>query len=335
MTDQERFPRHWPEGWAEANLPAMARLKRNGLSFNRAYTAAAECSPSRAVMLTSQHSNVNQVAITLKEPGLPTKTQLVNVASLLQQYTDYVVSWKGKWHLSFPLQSNEGWTAADIAGMADRYGPLFWNPPDAGTSAGGEGISTLGGGIPNNDGRYVMGPDADDPGQTPGYGQSVLDFLAEIGSTPRAKRRPFCLFVSLVNPHDIGYFPNGREEGGYKLEDFANLGIPLPGNANDDLLTKPSVQLRFRNDHDSTAPVDGPTQWSNYVNFYAYLHKVVDQHIGTVLDALDEWDLTDDTIVLRLADHGEMGLSHGLRQKSYNVYEETIHVPLIAYNPRL
>ena len=45
MTDQERHHMHWPEGWAEKNLPAMQRLKRNGLYFNRAYTAACQCSP--------------------------------------------------------------------------------------------------------------------------------------------------------------------------------------------------------------------------------------------------------------------------------------------------
>ena len=39
---------------------------------------------------------------------------------------------------------------------------------------------------------------------------------------------------------------------------------------------------------------------------------------------------------MRCADHGEMGLSHGgLRQKTFNVYEETINVPLIFSNPRL
>ncbi|MEW6271807.1 MAG: sulfatase-like hydrolase/transferase [Thermodesulfobacteriota bacterium] len=337
MTDQERFPAHWPAGWAEQNLPAMRRLQRNGLTFNRAYTAAAECSPSRAVMLTSEHAKVNQVAVTLKRPGLPTKAQLTNVASLLQQHTDYLVAWKGKWHLSYSLEGNDVWTAADIAGLAERFGPLLWNPPDAGTAVDDNsyGISTMGGGLPNNDGRYVMGPDADDPGQTPGFGGSVLDFLAEVGSTPRAQRRPFCLFVSLVNPHDVSFFPDGWEEGGYRLEDFADLGIPLPGNANDDLLTKPSVQRLFRDVYDASAPLDGAGARSDYVNFYAYLHKVVDQHVGRVLDALDEWELTDDTIVLRLADHGEMGLSHGLRQKSYTAYEETIHVPLIAYNPRL
>ena len=43
MTDQERHHVHWPQGWADKNLPSLARLKRNGLYFKRAYTAACQC----------------------------------------------------------------------------------------------------------------------------------------------------------------------------------------------------------------------------------------------------------------------------------------------------
>jgi len=73
----------------------------------------------------------------------------------------------------------------------------------------------------------------------------------------------------------------------------------------------------------------------DYVNFYAYLHKVVDQRIMTILDALDTHGLTERTIVFRLADHGELGLSHGMREKSYTAYEEMIHIPLVVSNPIL
>ena len=73
----------------------------------------------------------------------------------------------------------------------------------------------------------------------------------------------------------------------------------------------------------------------DYVNFYAYLHKVVDQRIMTILDALDTHDLTERTIVVRCADHGELGLSHGMREKSYSAYEEMIHIPLVVSNPLL
>ena len=41
-------------------------------------------------------------------------------------------------------------------------------------------------------------------------------------------------------------------------------------------------------------------------------------------------------MILRTSDHGELGMSHGrMRQKFYNVYRETLSVPLIVSNPRL
>ena len=36
-----------------------------------------------------------------------------------------------------------------------------------------------------------------------------------------------------------------------------------------------------------------------------------------------------------MADHGEGGLSHGMREKAYTVYEEMVHIPLIVHNPKL
>ena len=62
---------------------------------------------------------------------------------------------------------------------------------------------------------------------------------------------------------------------------------------------------------------------------------MVDQHITTILDTLQESGLADNTIILRIADHGEGGLSHGMREKAYTVYEEVIHIPLIVHNPKL
>ena len=147
--------------------------------------------------------------------------------------------------------------------------------------------------------------------------------------------------MSLVNPHDIGAYPGNLitppawQQVGYKLEDFAHLGIKLPPNYADDLSTKPSIQKLARDNYDKFAPLDGPDAQEEYINFYAYLHKVVDKHITTVLDTLEETGLMDNTIILRFADHGEGGLSHGFREKAYTAYEEMIHVPLIVHNRRL
>jgi choline-sulfatase len=353
MTDQERHHRHWPDGWAEKNLPSLQRLKRNGLYFQRAYTAACQCSPSRALMQTGRFAPVNRVTQTFLWPGLVHKDRQPNIASLLKEKAGYEVVWKGKWHLSYAANAaigngGEDWGPADIDVMEKKFGWSGWNPPDAGNAIQEfqgtpfgqfDGLRTLGGAKPNNDGRYVNGPDPSDTGQTAGVGgESVVEFLKNRAPT---LGKPFCLFVSLVNPHDIGVFPgswmkpSAWELAGYRREDFASLGIELPPNNADDLSTKPKIQKLARDAYDKQAPLNDARARLDYVNFYAYLHTVVDKHIMTVLDTLEETGLTNDTIILRFADHGEGGLSHGMREKAYTVYEEMTHVPLIVHNPKL
>lgn len=44
--------------------------------------------------------------------------------------------------------------------------------------------------------------------------------------------------------------------------------------------------------------------------------------------------LMDNTLIIRTSDHGEMGMAHGgMRQKSFNFYEESLRAPLIHSNP--
>jgi len=190
----------------------------------------------------------------------------------------------------------------------------------------------LGGADPDNDGRYVNGRNAVARGQTPGFGESVVDYLKN-----RAPKlgKPFCLFVSLVNPHDVYVYPHFWKLAGYKRDAFVNLGIEMPPNYADDLSTKPSVQKAARDAFDKFSPIETAQARKEYVNFYAYLNTVVDKHIMTVLDTLEETGLMGNTVILRFADHGEGGMSHGMREKAYTVYEEMIHVPLIFHNPRL
>ena len=106
-------------------------------------------------------------------------------------------------------------------------------------------------------------------------------------------------------------------------------------NYADDLSTKPKIQKRARDAYNKFAPLSSAQAREDYVNFYAYLHTVVDKHIMTVLDTLEETGMMNDTIILRFADHGEGRLAHGMREKAYTVYEEMIHIPLIVHNPKL
>lgn len=337
MTDQEREVMHWPEGWAEANLPARTRLMTHGLRFTRAQCNTAACSSSRATFLTglypAQHGVKNLVNC-----GDPTRvadrrapmlsSSLPNLATIMAG-AGYHVVLKGKLHVTRPVEFDAGrrrlyWSDADVKHLAERYGFHGWNPPDMSDPTS---LTDLGGGTVDNDGRYTT---------------DAVDFLRTYDGD-----KPFCLIVALVNPHDVQEYP-GRGvrgismnptfvRGGYRLADFADLPIDLPPNVVDDLATKPSVHASFRKVLGvGTGHVGTLERQLNYARFYAYLNQQVDAQIGRVLDALDARGLTNDTVIVRTSDHGELAMSHGrMRQKFYNVYRETLNVPLIVSNPLL
>jgi arylsulfatase A-like enzyme len=64
--------------------------------------------------------------------------------------------------------------------------------------------------------------------------------------------------------------------------------------------------------------------------------KASDNYLVQMLDVLEEVGLFENTLIVRTADHGEMGLTHnGQRQKNFNFYEESLRVPLIYSNPNM
>jgi arylsulfatase A-like enzyme len=316
ITDQERAVQHFPAGWAQRNLPGHQRLVQHGVSFDDAVCNACMCSPSRATLLTGRLPAHHGVKFTLEEdmpddrfPQVALEPSIPNLATTMAA-AGYDVVFKGKFHLCKP--AGDAFAPSDLL----PYGFTGWNPPDAGAN---QDVEQEGGGVYDNDGRYMTGADG------------VLPFLA----ARQPGDRPFCLIVSLVNPHDVLLYPKNQAAGGY---DGAWLDgeVPLPATVNESLATKPSVQRRFRALFGATGALKNAQMKRDYINFYANLMKHADGMLVQVLDALDAQGLTDSTVVVRTSDHGEMGLAHGgLRQKNFNAYEETLRVPLVFSNPQL
>jgi arylsulfatase A-like enzyme len=66
-------------------------------------------------------------------------------------------------------------------------------------------------------------------------------------------------------------------------------------------------------------------------NYYAFVTEI-DEWVGKILNKLDELQLTDNTLVIFVSDHGEMLGAHGMRGK-FNFYEESVRVPFIIRYP--
>jgi arylsulfatase A-like enzyme len=373
ITDQQRQPRHWPQdpGWLRELMPNEAELARTGLTFTSAFCNTAMCSPSRATLFTGRYPAEHGVTLTLTAADLhpdprnapavtetmirilrrheaPAKrvlTQYVrgalrlgphsgnesvlppgmsNLATMLRE-AGYEVAYKGKWHLTHPSGDGallSGWDQRDATRIAADYGFADWEAPDAGENAKAE---NFGGG---------------NAGHGRGWDE-VYTSQAERWLGRADLPEPFCLVVSLVNPHDVLGYPASYLRGGYAADEFRGLGVELPPTVDEDLGTKPGVQALTRMGMNAyLGPLRNRRAELDYVNFYAHLHRVVDRKLGRLLAALgsadDPGSLRARTVVVRCADHGEMGLSHGgLRQKMFNTYEETINVPLVFSNPAL
>jgi choline-sulfatase len=372
ITDQQSGHPYWPEGWEEKNLPAMRRLRENGISFDRAYTNSCTCSPARVTMLTglypAQHGvtevlefdNIQRVVsdLTGDQGGNPVQKLSLNIKERRQRgmtsnvqnlakvlrTAGYNVIFKGKWHLTKPANwvkdpekgiDQRYWTQADPQQLAERYGFDGWTWPDAGDNLA---IENMGAGTTKNDQRFIDGR-----GQAAKYGdvpfeilepQSVVHFLKTYDSD-----KPFCLIVSLVNPHDVLAYPALYQSAGYEDSEFQHLPIDRPPTWNEDLSTKPRAQAQFRtlaNMGSYQISADEVDKQLGYCRFYAYLCKHVDHQILEVLHALDKSKYADDTVIVRISDHGDMAMSHGLqRQKMFNMYEETLNVPFVISNPNL
>lgn len=336
MTDQERVPMHWPDGWAERNLPNRARLARRGLTFTNHFCAASMCSPSRATIFTGVYPAEHGVTEVLQEGARSEATDQhtlqpsrKNLADLLAS-AGYDVQYRGKWHMS---KDPSGTLFVQSRHELEHYRFKGWLPPDAGAD---QTAAMLGGGTADWDGLTA---------------QQAAEFLR--AADPKASR-PFALIVSLVNPHDIMACPPTWEQASASdippYQGTANYADVYPACVEQGIGLPSTWSERLRENHkpgcqpESTAmwsvrlgAVRSPERMRDYVNFYAYLHKRSDEDMGTVLDALEaDKALWEKTIVIRLSDHGEMGLAHGgMREKAYNAYEETMHVPLVVANPKL
>ncbi|MBJ7459854.1 MAG: sulfatase-like hydrolase/transferase [Thermoleophilaceae bacterium] len=323
VTDQERAPMHWPEGFARSRLKTRERLLQNGVSFEKAICNTAMCSPSRATFLTGVMPARHGVVDTLTSNGPVSAGErelspdIPNIASMLGA-AGYDVQYRGKWHLSKDADGSTDVSAEDLA----RYGFNGWVAPDAGEDTQPE---NFGGGRADHDARYI---------------REAIDYLEQ--RSQKGDQRPFCLVVSLVNPHDVLAYPRDWSED-YTEADIAGE-VELPPSHDEDLSAnlKPTAHAKMGPLIDMAAGAfENDAEQLAYVNFYANLTVRIDEQLASLIDRFYDQDgspteLGKDTLIVRFADHGELGLSHGgLRQKAFNVYEETIRVPLIFSNPGL
>lgn len=324
FTDQERYARPTPPG---LSLPGHERLQHTGVTFANHYVGAVMCSSSRAILMTGLQTPDNGIFENLNVPWVPNMSTAIPTIGHMLRKAGYYTAYKGKWHLTREFDQHEPerlfTKEMETYGFAD-----YASPGDiVGHTLGGYQFDDL-------------------------IADSVVAWLRGKGRPLNDDGKPWCLTVSLVNPHDIMYFntdaPGQRVQDAGRLifraapaprHDFyaAKWDVPVSESMTQpfDQPGRPAAHGEYQRGWDALLGHIPPEEerWRRFNDFYVNSIRAVDLKLSRLFTELDALGLTERTIIVYTADHGEMAGAHGLRNKGPFAYEDNIHVPFHISHP--
>jgi len=341
LTDQERAAPPYEtaalRAWRRTALRARGWLEEHGVRFERHYTGATACVPSRPTLFTGQYPDVHGVTQTDgfgKEATDPRMRWLrpTEVPTLGHWFTalGYETRYVGKWHLSDA-------SLRDERGRRIRTNTRDGTVLPAGVEAYRRAQPLEPFGFRDWVGPEPHGPDPTNSGlvKDPLYARQAVTILRE-----RDPSRPLLLVVSFVNPHDIVFWPAWAGRSPLRADPDDPPVTPDAPTARDALLDRPATQAAFRQAYFG---IYGPPRVVQatyerrahaYRRAYHRLHLEVDRHLGRVLDAVRAGPRAAETVVAFTSDHGDLlGAHGGLHQKWMNLYDEAVRVPFVVSLP--
>ena len=338
MTDEERYPPPYETAavaeFRRTQLTARERIRNGGLELHRHYVGSTACVPSRATLFTGQYPSLHGVSQTdgvakhSDDPGMRwLDPDAVPTLGDWFRAGGYQTHYRGKWHVShadLPVPgSNEGLMASDDDGRAISEAVEAYRRADRLDPFGFSGWI---GREPHGASRSNSGTVRDGV-----FAEQVVGLFDDLATA--SSDGPWLAVASFVNPHDIA-FAGGFYELllGFEVDDDTVPDIVAAPSQTDSFVGRPACQEQFR----ALWPqMVAPQPTDNaYRRLYYYLHKLVDQAIGRILDALEASGMADDTIIVFTSDHGDLlGAHGGLQQKWANAFDEATRVPMVIKGP--
>lgn len=153
---------------------------------------------------------------------------------------------------------------------------------------------------------------------------SVTDLALEELARSAGGEEPFFLFVHYFDPH-YDYAPP---------EDLADAFDPTWDDSVDisGFYVNPAIS-RWDKDTGRRIRTASERTMEHVQGMYEAELAWTDSQVGRILDRLDELGLTDDTLVIVTADHGDEFFEHGSIGHRSTLFEEQVRVPMILRLP--
>lgn len=350
-TDQHRFDAVGFMGNQEVRTPNLDRLAERGVVFERSYVTNPVCMPSRATFLTGQFPDAHGV----RRNGIEVPDSPWGIGRTFRS-NGYRTGKFGKAHFSplrrdyAPETSLHAWGEGEtyygfeeraithdlkdyVSDVATSYYPdpthrgpelnftqddyLDWlrqAHPESYILAVREGLV---------ESEEPTAPELwtselpVDLHQSHWIVDNTMEFI------DRHADKAWFAWCSFVDPHHPFNAPRAYRE----IYDRDALEPPV---WDDDELARRSAYHRDRSDEQHLIWQE---HWREYRAQYYGMITLIDDEIGRLLGHLDELGLTEDTVVVFTADHGEMLGDHGIPRKGLFHYETLIRVPLVVSWP--
>lgn len=337
-TDQEHYFDHYP-----FPVPGRERLIKTGTSFTRHHINTAVCTPSRSVMYTGLHMPQTRMFDNLGMPWLPWDLNPeLSIGHKIREM-GYYSAYKGKWHLTKeleePFEDIASHDSGDIHTDKLHQKMLEYGFDDY------HGVGDIIG--LHKGGYYYDGVIA----------SQAVNWLRSKGQPMTDQKRPWFMAVNLVNPHDVMFIdtdaPGKQVQWRKPLSDKNTMAptqppenllyrqswpeVPLPESRHQsfDEPGRPAAQGEYQRARAAIVGQfpDEDQRWRKLQDYYFNCIRDCDRNLVTILDELDALNLTDKTIIVFTADHGELGGYHQMHGKGTSVYQQQVHVPMIISHP--
>ena len=311
MADQLTAPALPCYGHPVVKTPHLDKLAQTGVVFENAYCNSPLCAPSRASMMTGQLPSGNGVY----DNAANFPADIPTVAHYLRN-AGYTTCLAGKMHFNGPdqLHGFEERLTTDIY-PADYGWTPDWEIFEQRPSWYHNMLSVVQAGI------CITSNQLDYDEEVSYHTQRYLYDLAR-----RENEQPFFLLASFTHPHD----PYAITPEYWDRYDHAEIDLPatppLP-YAELDPHSQRLYQVCAMGDYAQTE-----ARVRNARHAYYGMVSYIDDKVGQILEALDKTGLSENTVVIFVADHGDMLGERGLWYKM-SFFEWSARIPMIFHAP--
>ena len=299
LTDDQRFDTLGCAGNGLIQTPNLDRLAAGGVRFRNHFVTTSICAVSRASIFTGQYERRHGIADFAT--GF-TPAQWAETYPALLRAAGYRTGFIGKFGVG---------NAAYLASMTNHFD--YWR------------------GLAGQAGQWFINPERPNGKHaTARFGDRALEFLEGC-----SEAQPFCLSISFNAPHARDRKPREFRPDPRDEEFYLSSEIPVAETAAEEYFRKlPKFVQESEGRRRWERRFSTPEMYQRTMKDYYRLITGIDREVGRIVEKLEERGLARNTVIIFTSDNGWFAGERGLADKWF-MYEESIRVPLIVFDPRL